>query len=67
MLSGLSPSAVRDALGERLESFTPSTITRFDELDAQPSRARDCGWSSVREDPRCCGRPQAIVTVGSVT
>ncbi|WAC53526.1 IclR family transcriptional regulator [Gordonia sp. SL306] len=50
LLSGLSPSAVRDALGEQLEVFTPSTITGFEELDAELSRARDCGWASVREE-----------------
>lgn len=50
LLSGLEPAALRKQVGQKLESYTASTLTKVADLAAQLVTVRERGWASVREE-----------------
>ena len=49
LLAALPSARVHELLGNRLNAYTPNTITDLAALDAELDRARCCGWAGVRE------------------
>jgi DNA-binding IclR family transcriptional regulator len=50
LLAGLEPGEVRRRLGARLESFTPNTVVKITDLEAELASVRDSGWASVQAE-----------------